>query len=118
MLLEFDITKLKSLDGGRVYESLNQAIERAVADCDDRPGVLAPRVVNFKFHIKPVVDDTGQMESVNVSFSVSETKPSRKSNPYNLAARKMGGKMRLLFNDLSADNVNQRTIDQVAGYAE
>ena len=114
MLVEFDITKLKQLDGGRVFEALSQAIERAVADCDDRPGVLVARTVNFKIHIKPCVDEDGRMESINMSFGVSETRPQRKSQNYNLSARIRNGHVRNLFNDLSQDNVQQMTIDQVA----
>lgn len=115
MLVEFDISKIGDLDGGRVLEAITQAIERAVHDCEDRPGVSKARNVTLTMSVSPVIDDDGTMESIDLSFGVGEKRPARQSKNYNLAARRAGNRWKLLFNDLSQDDVQQMTIDQVRG---
>lgn len=115
MLVEFDISKIGDLDGGRVLEAISQAIERAVHDCEDRPGLKKARKVTLEMSLTPIQDDDGTMESIDLAFGVGEKRPSRTSKNYNLAARKAGNRWKLLFNDLSQDDVNQMTIDQVMG---
>lgn len=114
-LAEFDFTKLGDLDGGRVLEAINQALERAVFDCDDRPGVNKARTVTLKIGLTPVVSDRGDMESVHMSFSVGESRPVRASRSYAMDVRKIGRRFALLFNELSPEDTSQMTLDMQPG---
>ena len=116
MLHEFTLDKIHLMDGGRVAVAFDQAIGRALADCHDRPGVAKPRKVSMEVTLIPVCDD-GFCDSVDVQFSFKDGMPARSSKAYNLGVRKRGAdkQLQLVFNDLSLDNANQRTIDELAG---
>lgn len=105
---EFSLANLPHLDEGRLALAFQQAITRAVADCEDRPGEGKGRSIALVAEIVPVMFDN-HLDTVNVSFQVKESLPTRKSKTYNMGVRK-GGK--LVFNDLSDDNIHQRTIDE------
>jgi len=110
---EFNVESLASLDGGRVAEALMQAIRRCVNDCDDRPGVKAARGVRLLMKIAPVANDDGTLDEIKMQFTVTDSAPKRESKTYSMAFRK-GGK--LAYNDLSVEDVKQRTFDENANF--
>ncbi len=109
MLHQLTLDSIKDLDGGRVYEAFQQAIKRIVNDCEDRPGVEKSRTVSLQVVATPISADEGSLDTVKVQFKVIEAMPKRESKAYDMMARKGG---MLVFNDLSDDNVKQKTIDQ------
>lgn len=109
-LEKLSLRAIANLDCGRVREAFNQALERCRRDCDDRPGVDQARKVTLTVAMKPLTDDERpELESCDVNFVVHESIPKRPSKTYNMAARANG----LWFNDLSPDDANQQTIDQI-----
>jgi len=104
---------MNQLDGGRISEAFMAELRRVGADMDDRPGDDKERTVVLTLKLKPVIDDGGDCESVNGSFHVASTVPKRRSKNYNFGIRNRGAQ--LVFNDMSEDNVQQRTIDELAG---
>lgn len=109
MLLKFDLAALKDLDDGRVAAGFDQALQRCVADCKDRPNLKDARTINLKVTIVPVAgDDAGEMESCDVQFKITDAIPKRSSKVYNAKSTRNG----LVYNDLSPDEVNQMTLDQ------
>ncbi len=113
-LHELSLDSLLALDGGRVAVAWQQALLRAVADCEDRPAEEKPRVINLQAEIVPVTDenDVHIVDSVSIKFQIKETIPTRKSKLYSFGIRKKRDQLQLVFNDLSDDDINQRTIDQ------
>lgn len=106
-----DLGSVAKLDEGRIREAFEQALKRCMDDCKDRPAVPELRKVQLLATLSPVVGDDGSMESCNVHFQIHDSVPKRSSKTYNMKAK--GGS--LFFNELSADQIHQRTIDDVEG---
>lgn len=96
---ELTLTQLISLDGGRVTEAWKQALERILADCEDRPGVDKARSVTLSFSCVPSMDEQGRVESVSGVFDVRDAIPKRSSKAYDFQPRKKAGKTVLVFDD-------------------
>lgn len=107
----FNLGSLSALDGGRVREAFEQALKRCEADCKDRPALKDPRRVSLTATITPVVGDDGNLESCDVQFQIVDSIPKRKSKVYNMKSTASG----LLFNELSPEDINQRTLDEASG---
>lgn len=113
MIHEFSLPTLIELDGGRVPEAWNQAVQRCAADCEDRPALKKARKVTLELELIPVFSQDGHvLDSIDASFKVKDSAPLRETKKYNLALRKKAGKHQLVFNDMSDDNIHQRTIDE------
>lgn len=109
-LQPLNLTSLAALDGGRIREAFDQAIERCRADCADRPGIGAVRKVTLLVTMKPLMDESGELDSCDVDFQVQDSAPKRRTRAYNMRATRHGG---LQFNELSPDDASQRTLDEV-----
>lgn len=113
MIHNFTLQNLSELDAGRICESWNQAVMRAANDCDDRPALKKPRKIMLELELTPVFQQDGAfLDSLNGTFRVKESVPTRESKEYSIGFRKKSGQPNLVFNDMSEDNVHQRTIDQ------
>lgn len=113
MIHEFGLGTLINLDGGRIVEAWNQAISRATRDCEDRPAENKPRKVTLELELTPVVfQDGAVLDSLKGIFRIKDTVPTRQSKDYSLGFRKRHGQARLVFNDLSEDDIHQKTIDE------
>lgn len=106
-LEKFTLATLAAMDGGRILEAFEQALNRCRFDCEDRPAVAAGRKIALVVTMKPVADDTGSLGSVDVSFELNDKLPKRGSKSYNMQAVPGG----LLFNELSPAEVRQKTLD-------
>jgi len=99
---------MEQLDGGRINEAFMAELRRVAMDCEDRPADNKVRKVSLELQIEPVCDDQGQLDSLTGKFHVTSTVPKRRSKSYSFGFRR-GGK--LVFNDLSEDNIHQQTIE-------
>lgn len=106
-LEKFTLATLAAMDGGRIKEAFEQAVNRCRFDCEDRPAVEGGRKVTLCVTLEPIPDDSGELGSVDVSFDLTEKLPKRASKTYNMQAVTGG----LLFNELSPDEVKQKTLD-------
>lgn len=115
---KFCMAALATLDGGRCRAAFDDHIRRCVEDMVDRPGDKRSRKVTLVIEMKPVQDeDGGGLDEVVVAWDAKDTVPTRRSKVYNMAPRKglLRGKPTtdLWFNELSPDDANQRTIDEL-----
>lgn len=99
---------LRDLDGGRVNEAFMQELRHAARDCEDRPTDKSPRRVSLEVKLEPICDDHGDLDSVTGKFHITSKVPARRSKQYSFGYRRGG---QLVFNDLSDDNINQKTIE-------
>jgi hypothetical protein len=99
---------MEQLDGGRINEAFMSELKRVALDCEDRPADNKTRKVSLELQIEPVCDEQGQLDSLSGKFHVTSTVPKRRSKSYSFGFRKGG---RLVFNDLSDDNIHQQTIE-------
>lgn len=99
---------MEDLDGGRVGAAFMQELRRVVADMEDRPTDDKERQVVLTAKFEPISDDSGHLDEVRGKFHVTSKVPNRRSKAYSFASRN-GSK--LVFNDLSEDDVHQKTID-------
>lgn len=68
--------------GGELAEVLNEALDRAIRDCEDRPSLAAGRKVTLEFTIKPKSKTKGsnvQLEGVDLAYKVKDTLPAQQS---------------------------------------
>lgn len=107
-LRQLQIQQLEALDP-RIAKAFEIALKRAAEDCDDRPGEKRPRKVLLEAEFWPVADQRGDLCEVKGSFRIKSTIPSQRSKDYSFECRKGG---MLVFNDLSQDDVNQKTFDE------
>lgn len=110
MIMQLDLENLRVLDDGRLEAAFEQELRHVVLDLMDRPGDDRERSVQFKVKFKPVCDETGECESVNVQVDIGSKLPSRKSRVYDMKARKSARGAMLVFNEMSLDNADQTTI--------
>ena len=105
---KFQLGSLSTIDGGRINEAFEQALKRCEMDCKDRPATAKARKVALTAELVPVCTPQGDLESVDVTFQIKDTVPTRESATYNMKAVPGG----LLFNELSPEDVRQGTIDE------
>lgn len=105
-LEEVTLEALAKIDGGRVALAFQQALQRCVQDCDDRPGEKKARTVTIIANVVPVLDQDGMCEDCKLSFQIADNVPKRKTKEYHCAMRK-GGK--LSYHPDSLDNHEQET---------
>jgi len=110
VLLKLDLENLRVLDDGRLEAAFSQELKHVVLDLMDRPGDDRERSVSFKVKFKPVCDERGECESVNVQVDIGCKMPSRKSRVYDMQARRAQGGPMLVFNELSLEDVTQETL--------
>lgn len=106
---ELSLENLKDLDDGRANEAFKQCLRRIVGDCQDRPGVATVRKLDMTFHFKPIMAADGELDEIKVVIEMCDRLPKRSTKTYSMAPRRGG---LLAFNDLSDDDINQRTIDE------
>ena len=109
-LQPFDLAALTELDGCRIRTAFDLALARLTEDCKDRPAVKARRSVTLTVSLVPVPNDEGDLGSVDVDCQLNEKIPKRASRTYNMLPSRKG----LLVNEVSPDEVRQRTLDEVA----
>ena len=114
MMHEFSLETLVELDGSRICEAWNQAVQRVARDCEDRPAEKKARKVVLELELVPVFDHEGHvLDSCNGTFKVKDNVPVRQSKEYNFGFRKAAGQPQLIFNDMADDNIHQRSIDEM-----
>jgi len=113
MIEKFGMEGLAKLDGGRIKVAFEQAMRRCSDDCEDRPATDDARKVVLTAELVPICDDTGAFVSVDVKFHIKDSQPVRRSATFNMKVSKGN----LLFNELSAEDIHQATIDEPAGPA-
>lgn len=113
MIEKFEMKSLATIDGGRINAAFERELKRIREDCIDRPGLKRPRQVQLMVTLSPVMDDNGtDLASCNVQFQIKSSLPKRESKVFNMTADRRGD---LLFNELSPEDVRQRTIDEPSG---
>jgi len=112
MIHELTLATLKDqLEGGRVGAAFDLELKRCIDDCVDRPGDSNARKVTIELAIVPVLGDGGFCDEARGVLKVTSSVPKRKTKPISFGIRKSKGGHQLVFNDLSEDDINQRTID-------
>ncbi len=101
------LEELKDLDGGRVTEAFAQAVRRAVADCEDRPGETKARTVTLQLEMEPLQDEVGHCASIVAAFQIKDNLPTRKSKKYSFGIRRDSRGSQLVFSDEDPSNVDQ-----------
>lgn len=113
-LEKFTLAMLSTMDDGRVREAFEQALKRCEDDCKDRAALKDSRKVTLVVEMKPLSDETGDLDSVNIEFKITDSVPKRTSKTYNMKSVRGG----LLFNELSKEDIHQGTLDTVTGPRE
>lgn len=108
-LRELNLEGMADFAGGTVEAIFNRHIQRAILDCEDRPGEKKPRKVTLTANIVPIILQDGAASDVEVDCEVTCAIPKHISKTVDCRV-KVGG--RALFNDMSESDVDQMTIDE------
>jgi hypothetical protein len=106
-LEKFSLASVASMDGSRIEKAFEHALNRCRFDCEDRPAVKGARKITLTVTLEPLVNDAGDLGSVNVAFDLADKLPKRSSKAYNMMPV-VGG---LAFNELSPEEARQMTLD-------
>lgn len=107
--MELTLDSLKDLDYGKVQVAFQRHIERAVADCMDRPGDTSTRKVMLTCLLAPSEDQSGVGDYVDLQCHVVSKLPAHKSRVFQGKPRLRGGNAQLMFDTDSPDDVEQGT---------
>lgn len=114
MLHPLTLENVALIDGGRIKLAVDLHLKKLLDDCLDRPGTETSRELTLKLAVKPCLDpDTGECDDVDIEFEIGSKVPKHRSKPVNCTVRKSTRGTMALFNDLSEDNAQQKTIDEV-----
>lgn len=108
--LKLTLGSLKDFDAGKARVAFEEALQRVVRDCLDRPGDKSARKATLTAVIKPVQEQDGDVVDAEVHFQIKAETPPWQTRPRPVAVNKQG---QLIFNDLAPDDPHQHTIDEV-----
>lgn len=87
--IPLSLATLAHLDRGVLAATVDDEINKAIADCDDRPHDDTARKVTLTIIVKPVLDATGcHLTSTAVDFAVSSSLPKLTTRTYDMPVRK------------------------------
>ena len=115
MQLELTLKNLGEFTDGKLGVAFEQAMRRIVNDMMDRPGVDKPRKLSMLISAKPILDEDGDLGTVDVQVTLKEHYPDRSTGKVRMAPRRNGS---LVWNELSLTDPEQRTIDEMYPEAE
>lgn len=105
---QLTLETLNKLYDGRVAAAFDLKLKQLVLDLEDRPQAKQARKLTLEVTLTPMMAD-GELESAAVDFQVLAKSPGLKTKAFDMQFRRGGV---LVFNDLSEDNANQRTLDE------
>lgn len=104
----FSIGELSKVDGGRIAETFDELVRKAIADCEDRPANKKARTVSLVLSLVPRVRDCYEVE---FGFDVKSAVPTTHSPAYFGSIRKGADGAGFVFDDLTND-VGQLGLDR------
>ena len=111
-LHELSTKTLIEIEHGGLAAALDNKLKDAIRDMKDRPHVSGKRKVTLVIELAPkFVDNAGGLEDVKAAMKVKLALPELNTREYVMGAR--GDKV--VFNDLSPQDPNQRTLDMLQG---
>ena len=108
------IHNLQKLDDGQALRLIDEALEKISEDCNARPETKGKRKVQITIEASPKLDDSGELDLVEVGFSAKTTVPGKKSKTYPM----IGGLGQLHFDEANPFDPRQTTFDFEAAAAE
>lgn len=111
-LIELDLTTLKELQNGAVFQQVQRLIAAAVTDCENRPSEKRPRKVILQLELEPTtrveeVDERNHrvvLDGIKLNLQMDIKCPTRKSIQFDCG---VGSGHTLLFNPDSPHNHKQ-----------
>ena len=116
-LFALGTSTLAKLDRGAAAVALDKALERAVADCLDRPTDDRARKVILTLEVRPVKEvheNTVSCEGARGTYKVRYRQPDWESQELDFGVRKTRAGGMLVFSELSPAN-HRQTILPLAG---
>lgn len=99
----FTIDTLGNLDDGVVRKLVDKALEEALTDCDNRPGLEKARKVAITIQFLPVLDDRNAMKGVRATAQVKTSLPPRAANDDYLPTSIQGDHVKAFLPDSRQD---------------
>jgi hypothetical protein len=100
---------LAKLDRGTPDRMVREVLQLILADLVDRPALDALRTLTLKVNFKPVSAVEGHLHEIITEVEVSAKIPVKRSPAYSMKPADKGFR----YNDLSPDNADQMTLDDV-----
>lgn len=106
---KFTFGSIPLLDGGKIVLAFDKEVERAVADCMDRPADKRPRSVQVTFKMIPTSteESKGDCDQVVIAAEITSTIPKRRTRPYVMVPHTNN---QLSFNPDLPDDPNSATL--------
>lgn len=114
MVMQLKLSSLREFSDGKTEVAFDRLVNQAVSDCLDRAGDESAREVTLTLKLTPRADQRGECDKVDVQVVLKSRLPAFQTTVYECRPRSGGrdGAM-LVFNTASADDVDQRTLDEL-----
>jgi hypothetical protein len=109
-LLELTLGALAKLDDGKAHEAFQRLLQRAIADCLDRPGDATARKVTLQVALVPVLDTDLSCTEVKTQIECKAALPAYRTKVYSMGPRQSRKGPMLVINEDSPDNIDQGTL--------
>ena len=86
-------------------------LDRAAADCEDRPSDPKGRKVTLEIEMTPVLESDLQCTEVKAIVKAKLSVPDFKTKEYSFGLRKTNKGAILVFSEDSPSNINQQSLD-------
>lgn len=109
--LQLSIQSLDELDNGIVALQFLKHLQRAAADCLDRPGDKTKRKVTLEFTFSPAADQSGSADTADCVAEIKSKIPVHRSRTYEMGLSKAG----FTFNRDVPESLNQGVLFPASG---
>ena len=96
---QLNLATVSVVDAGEIARVWNIAVERAIRDCANRPGIAKARKVMLQAEFSPTSGDEGTVDDLDVNFQVQERFPAFITGMITMRIRKRGQQLMLAFED-------------------
>ncbi|MEK6797378.1 MAG: hypothetical protein AABZ12_00270 [Planctomycetota bacterium] len=107
------LADLEKIENGLLGIQFARFLKQVNEDLIERPGADKSREIVLTCRFTPIADDCGALSEVRTELEMKCRAPAARTKEYSMGIRRDG----LVFNDLSIDNVRQRTLDERDGNA-
>ena len=113
-VLEVTLDTIAKMDDGKLAAAFALLAREAIQDCADRPALTKKRKVTMTVEFEPELEGRN-LSTVKFAVDFQGARPALQSRVY---SGRLDRKGRLTFNDLSPDDPDQMTLDQLGTQRE
>lgn len=89
-MMDLTCDTIGELSHGGVRVAIDRAIQQAVEDLHDRPGMKKPRTITLTLTLKPISNDSANLDNINIEVGIAAKFPNKSASIIGLPIGKKG----------------------------